>query len=87
MTTNTSYFSLVIGETLRIVIRRSTRRTTSGNPSSMRIRLVTALLVALAITLGAAALAWDASYVATVKTVWSEIKPFLLGVLQILLQR
>jgi uncharacterized membrane protein YhdT len=68
-------------------MRRTVELTKPGTPF-MRILLVLSLVALVATWLCTAVLTGDATYFfATVKAVWFEIKPFLLGILVLLLKQ
>jgi uncharacterized membrane protein YoaK (UPF0700 family) len=84
MTTNTSYISFVIGNTVRIVIRRSAAAKPPRTPSLMKSLLVLMLITIAVIAIGMAAMAGDASDFDSVRIVWLEIKPVLMEILKLL---
>jgi hypothetical protein len=82
--TKTTSFILVIGNTVRVAIRTSARGKQPRKLPSLTTMLFLFVAVTTVIALGIAALAGDATWFANVKSVWLEIKPLLLGMMEVL---
>jgi hypothetical protein len=81
MTSTTTTLTIVIGRNFRMtrkIVKQSSQRKTS-----FRILLVSILMALEVILLGAPALTEDTIILASVRTVWFAIKPFLLRVLRL----